>query len=156
MLDVVAERLLGATAGNIMGVVSIISLLASVSAMTFAGPRVYFAMARDGLFFSAASRVHPRYRTPSTAIIAQAVWTSVLVLTATADALVTYTGFAIMLFLGLAVLSLFVLRAREPRRAAAVPCLAVPVAPGALRRGQRGDPGERTRCGLRGRPAPAR
>jgi len=95
--------------------VSIVSLLASVSAMTFAGPRVYFAMARDGLFFRRASVVHPRYRTPSAAIVAQALWTSVLVLTATADALVTYTGFAITLFLGLAVLSLFVLRSREPR-----------------------------------------
>ena len=114
VLDVVAERLLGSTAGDVMGVVSMMSLLASVSAMTFAGPRVYFAMARDGLFVRAASNVHPRYHTPSNAIIAQSVWTSILVLTATADALVTYTGFAITLFLGLAVLSLFVLRAREP------------------------------------------
>ena len=115
VLDVVAERLLGATAGDVMGVVSLVSLLASVSAMTFAGPRVYFAMARDGLFFRAASAIHPRYHTPSNAIVAQAAWASVLVLTATADALVTYTGFAITLFLGLAVLSLFVLRAREPQ-----------------------------------------
>jgi APA family basic amino acid/polyamine antiporter len=115
VLDVVAERLLGPTAGNIMGVVSIISLLASISAMTFAGPRVYFAMARDGLFFPAAARVHERYHTPSTSIVAQSMWASVLVLTATADALVTYTGFAITLFAGLAVLSLFILRAKEPQ-----------------------------------------
>ena len=114
VLDKVADRLLGATAGDIMGVVSIISLLASISAMTFAGPRVYFAMARDGLFFARAAHVHERYRTPSTAIVAQTLWTSVLVLTATADSLVTYTGWALTLFLGLAVLSLFVLRAREP------------------------------------------
>ena len=53
VLDVIADRLLGAVAGNVMGVVSIVSLLASISAMTFAGPRVYFAMARDGLFFRA-------------------------------------------------------------------------------------------------------
>jgi basic amino acid/polyamine antiporter, APA family len=115
VLDVVAERLLGATAGDIMGIVSIISLLASISAMTFAGPRVYFAMARDGLFFPAAARVHERYRTPSTSIAAQSAWASLLIVTATADALVTYTGFAITLFAGLAVLSLFVLRAREPQ-----------------------------------------
>jgi APA family basic amino acid/polyamine antiporter len=114
VLDVVAERLLGAAAGNVMGVVGIISLLASISAMTFAGPRVYFAMARDGLFFRAAERVHPRYQTPAVSIVAQAAWTSVLVLSAAADALVTYTGFAIMLFSGIAVLALFVLRRREP------------------------------------------
>ena len=83
VLDVIADRLLGAAAGNIMGVVSIVSLLASISAMTFAGPRVYFAMARDGLFFTRAARVHPRYRTPAVAIVAQAVWSSLLVLSAT-------------------------------------------------------------------------
>lgn len=114
VLDLVAERLLGAATGNIMGVVSIVSLLASISAMTFAGPRVYFAMARDGLFFRHAGTVHPRYRTPTTAIVAQAIWSSLLVLTATADALLTYTGFAIILFSGFAVAALFVLRARQP------------------------------------------
>ena len=56
VLDVIADRLLGAAAGNIMGVVSIVSLLASISAMTFAGPRVYFAMARDGQFFKSAAQ----------------------------------------------------------------------------------------------------
>ena len=65
VLDVVAERMLGGAAGNIMGVVSIISLAASVSAMSFAGPRVYYAMARDGVFFPAAARVHPNFRTPA-------------------------------------------------------------------------------------------
>ena len=129
VLDVVAERLLGATAGNVMGVVSIVSLLASVSAMTLAGPRVYFAMARDGLFFRSAAAVHPRYHTPSTAIVAQASWTSVLVLTATAEALITYTGFAIILFLGLAVFSLFVLRAREPEADRPFRAWLYPVAP---------------------------
>ena len=81
VLDVIADRLLGARAGDIMGIVSIISLAASISAMTFAGPRVYYAMARDGLFFDAAAKVHPRYRTPAAAIVAQAIWASVLVLT---------------------------------------------------------------------------
>jgi APA family basic amino acid/polyamine antiporter len=114
VLDVIANRLLGSSAGNIMGIVSIVSLAASISAMTLAGPRVYFAMARDGLFFSRIAAVHPRYRTPSSAIVSQAIWSSVLVLTATADALVNYTGFAIVLFSGVAVAALFVLRRREP------------------------------------------
>ena len=51
-------------AGDVMGIVSIIGLVASVNAMTFAGPRVYFAMARDGVFFRAAAGVHPTYKTP--------------------------------------------------------------------------------------------
>src|SRR5215204_4716483 len=70
VLDVVADRLLGSGAGHVMGIVSIVSLLASNSAMTFAGPRVYFAMARDGVFFNAAAKVHPAYRTPAFSIIA--------------------------------------------------------------------------------------
>ena len=129
VLDVVAERLLGASAGNVMGIVGIISLLASISAMTFAGPRVYFAMARDGLFFRAAERVHPRYQTPAVSIVAQAAWTSVLVLSATADALATYTGFAIMLFSGIAVLALFVLRRRDPGAERPFRAWGYPVAP---------------------------
>jgi len=129
MLDLIADRLLGQMAGNIMAVVSIISLLASISAMTFAGPRVYFAMGRDGVFFSRAASVHPRYKTPVVAILAQATWSSLLVLSAGADALVTYTGFAIVLFSGVAVLALFVLRAREPHAERPFRAWGYPVAP---------------------------
>jgi APA family basic amino acid/polyamine antiporter len=114
VLDVIADRLLGESAGNIMGIVSLVSLAASISAMTLAGPRVYYAMARDGLFFARIAVVHPRYRTPASAIVAQAIWSSILVLTATAGALVNYTGFAIVLFSGIAVAAVFVLRRREP------------------------------------------
>lgn len=130
VLDVIADRLLGGAAGNTMGVVSIISLLASISAMTFAGPRVYFAMARDGLFFRAAAAVHPLYKTPSVSILAQAAWSSLLVLSATADALVTYTGFAIVLFSGVAVVALFVLRAKEPNAERPFRAIGYPIAPG--------------------------
>jgi APA family basic amino acid/polyamine antiporter len=110
--------------------VSIVSLLASISAMTFAGPRVYFAMARDGLFFRRAADVHSRYKTPAAAIIAQALWSSLLVLSAKADALLTYTGFAIVLFSGVAVVSLFVLRARQPQAERPFRAWGYPIAPG--------------------------
>ena len=130
MLDFIADRLLGSVAGNIMAVVSIISLLASISAMTFAGPRVYFAMARDGVFFKRAAVVHPRYRTPAASILAQATWSSLLVLSAKADTLVNYTGFAIVLFSGVAVVALFVLRAKEPGAERPFRAWGYPVAPG--------------------------
>ena len=129
VLDVIADRLLGARAGDIMGIVSIISLAASISAMTFAGPRVYYAMARDGLFFDAAARVHPKFKTPAAAIVAQSVWASLLVLSGSADALTNYTGFAIVLFAGVAVTSLFVLRAREPHAPRPFKTFGYPVAP---------------------------
>jgi APA family basic amino acid/polyamine antiporter len=130
VLDVIADRLLGGAAGDTMGVVSIISLLASISAMTFAGPRVYFAMARDGLFFRSAASIHPRYRTPAASILAQATWSSALVLSATADALVTYTGFAIVLFSGVAVVALFVLRAKHPDAERPFRAVGYPLVPG--------------------------
>jgi APA family basic amino acid/polyamine antiporter len=130
VLDVVGDRLLGSAAGDTMGVISIVGLLASISAMTVAGPRIYFAMARDGLFFRRAATIHPRHQTPSTSILAQAIWSSLLVLSATADALVTYTGFAIVLFSGVAVVALFVLRAREPDAERPFRAIGYPVLPG--------------------------
>jgi basic amino acid/polyamine antiporter, APA family len=129
VLDVIADKLLGARAGDIMGIVSIVSLLASISAMTFAGPRVYYAMARDGLFFASAARIHPRYRTPAVAIVAQGAWSAVLVLSGTADALTRYTGFAVVLFAGVAVAALFVLRMREPNAPRPFKALGYPIAP---------------------------
>ncbi|MEO6235352.1 MAG: amino acid permease [Vicinamibacterales bacterium] len=114
VLDVIADRLLGTRAGDVMALVSIISIAASISAMVFAGPRVYYAMARDGLFVRPAATVHPRYRTPAISIVAQGVWSGLLVLSGSASTLTTYTGFAVVLFAGIAVASLFVLRRREP------------------------------------------
>jgi APA family basic amino acid/polyamine antiporter len=114
VLDVVADRLLGQRAGNIMAVVAIVSLMAGINAWTFAGPRVYFAMARDGLFFKSAARVHPKYKTPAASIIAQAAFSILLVLTGSLDSIANYVGFAITLFAGTAVAAVFVLRAKAP------------------------------------------
>ena len=114
LTDVVAERLFGFVAGNILAVFTIVSFAASISAMVMAGPRVYFAMARDHVFLESAARVHPKYRTPMLAITAQAVWASILVLMGDLRQLVGYTGFAVVLFAGVAVMSVFVLRRREP------------------------------------------
>ena len=112
---VAADRLFGSSAGGVFAALAIVIVLGSISAMTLAGPRVYFAMARDAAFFRSAARVHPRYRTPAIAILAQAGWSCLLVLSGTFDGLLTYTGFAVILFSALAVLSLFVVRHRgEP------------------------------------------
>jgi len=129
LIDSVAERLFGFVAGNLLGIFTIVSIAASISAMVLSGPRVYYAMARDGVFLAAAARVHPTYRTPVLAIAAQAVWASVLVLSATLSELVAYTGFAIVLFSGVAVLALFVLRRRDPDAHRPFKALWYPVAP---------------------------
>jgi basic amino acid/polyamine antiporter, APA family len=114
LLDVVGERLFGAAAANAITIFTIVSLSASISAMTLAGPRVYYAMAKDGLFLPAAARVHPKFRTPATAIVAQGLWSAVLVLCGTLSQLVSYTGFAVVLFSAVAVSCVFVLRRRDP------------------------------------------
>jgi len=114
LVDNVAERLFGFTVGNIIAVFTIVSIAASISAMVLAGPRVYFAMARDGLFAAPAARIHPRFRAPVSAIATQAVWSGVLVLCGSLSQLVSYTGFAVVLFSGVAVGAVFVLRRREP------------------------------------------
>jgi APA family basic amino acid/polyamine antiporter len=117
VLDVVGDRLLGARAGDIMAIVAIVSLAAGINAWTFAGPRVYFAMARDNAFFKSAGRVHPTYKTPAASIIAQAAFAILLVLTGSLDSIANYVGFAITLFAGTAVAAVFVLRRREPNAA---------------------------------------
>jgi APA family basic amino acid/polyamine antiporter len=113
-MDVIAERLFGHFAGNLLAVLTAISIAASVSAMIIAGPRVYFAMARDGVFFRRAAIIHPRYRTPAGAILAQSAWSSLLVLTGSFNQLIAYTGFAVVLFSGIAGVALFVLRRDQP------------------------------------------
>jgi APA family basic amino acid/polyamine antiporter len=130
VLDVVAERLLGGRAGDIMGLVSLVSLAASISAMTIAGPRVYYAMARDGVFLRPAAEIHPRYQTPAKSIVAQSVWSALLVLSGSAGALGRYTGFAVVLFAGVAVVALFVLRSREPNAPRPFKAVGYPIVPG--------------------------
>jgi APA family basic amino acid/polyamine antiporter len=112
-----------------MGAVSIVSLAAGINAWTFAGPRVYYAMAQDGVFFSAAARVHARYKTPAASIVAQALWATVLILTGSRDKLANYVGFAIVLFAGVAVAAVFVLRWREPDAPRPFKALGYPIAP---------------------------
>jgi len=129
VFDLIGERILGARAGDLLAVIAIVSVSAGLNAWTFAGPRVYYAMARDGLFFPAASQVHPRFRTPHVSIMAQAAWASVLILTGSLDTLSNYVGFAITLFAGIAVAAVFVLRARDPEAPRPYKTLGYTVAP---------------------------
>jgi APA family basic amino acid/polyamine antiporter len=110
--EIAAGRLFGSAAASMFAGVAILIILSSLSAWTLAGPRIYFAMARDGVFLASAARVHPRYRTPAVAIFAQTAWSTLLVLSGTFEQLLTNTGFSVILFSALAVLSLFFVRIR--------------------------------------------
>ncbi len=127
--NLAAERLLGPTASMLLGGLAVVILLSSLSAMTLAGPRVYYAMARDGAFLPGAATVHPRYHTPWVSMTAQAVWSGVLVLVYSSVDLAEYTGFAVLLFSGFAVSALFVLRRRHPEESRPFRAWGYPVAP---------------------------
>jgi APA family basic amino acid/polyamine antiporter len=126
---VVAERLLGPVAADALSVLTIIIVIGGVSAMVFAGPRIYYAMARDKSFVGLAARVHPRFHTPAASIVSQALWTSVLILSGTFFQLLSYTGFAVVLFAGVAVAALFVMRWKHPDEPRPFRALGYPVAP---------------------------
>jgi basic amino acid/polyamine antiporter, APA family len=115
--DRVATAVLQAVFGGaglaIMAAAIMISTFGCANGLILAGPRVYYAMARDGLFFRAAAALHPRYRTPTLALLIQAVWTCVLCLSGTYSQLLDYVIFAALLFYLLTALSLFALRRRR-------------------------------------------
>ncbi len=76
VIDAAAEQLFAGAAANALMLLSMLITAGTISAMVFAGPRVYYAMARDGLFMPAAAQVHPRWRTPVAAILAQGLWSA--------------------------------------------------------------------------------
>jgi len=109
----VGEVLFGQTGAWLFSGFVIVTVLGSLAAIIMSAPRVYFAMARDGLFFPAAAAIHPRFKTPARCIALQAVLASILVLSGTFEQIVSYFFFVVLIFLGLTVFGLFLLRRRE-------------------------------------------
>lgn len=114
----IAEKATGAlfgasTAALISGLI-IISVFGALNGSILVGPRVYYAMARDGLFFRKVAHVHPRFRTPGFSILIQAIWASLLTLLGTFEQLFTFTMFIGILFWIAATASVFTLRKKRP------------------------------------------
>ncbi len=107
-----AAALFGGKGGDFFSAVMSVGLLSTVSAMTIVGPRVYYAMAQDGCFFSGAARVHARWGTPIQAILWQSLATVLMILTGSFESLLYYIGFALVLFAALAVVGMVRLRQR--------------------------------------------
>jgi APA family basic amino acid/polyamine antiporter len=115
--DRVATAALQAMFGDpgltLMAAAIMISTFGCNNGLILAGARVFYAMARDGLFLKRAARLHPRYHTPAFALWIQAAWTSVLCLSGTYSQLLDYVMFAAVLFYLLTAIGLFVLRLKR-------------------------------------------
>jgi APA family basic amino acid/polyamine antiporter len=109
-----AAMVLGASAGKVVAAVILVSIFSAANGIALTLPRLFFAMARDGVFFARLAAVHPRFGTPAAAIIGTALWSAVLVLSGTFEQLLTYVVFMSWLWFALAALAIFAYRRREP------------------------------------------
>jgi len=129
----IAERasgaLFGGTGAGAISAAVIVSTFGALNGAIFVAPRVYYAMARDGIFFRKVGEVHPRFGTPAFAILVQAVWASILTLTGTYEQLFTYVVFVSLIFWIAATASVFVLRRRFPDLARPYKTSGYPVVP---------------------------
>jgi len=108
-------RVTGEWGGKLLTAAILCSMLGAMNALILAGPRAYYQMAKDGLFFERVSRVHPRWRTPVEALVFQGLWAAFLVLVIGGfSQLFTYVIFGGWIFYALAVLSVVALRRKEP------------------------------------------
>jgi len=108
------EALFGAAGGKVFAFIVIVAVLGSLLGLLMALPRVYYAMASDGVFFKAIATVHPRFGTPARAIAIQAAIASLYVAVGTFNQIIGYFIFVTVLFVGLTVAGLFRIRRRAP------------------------------------------
>jgi APA family basic amino acid/polyamine antiporter len=112
------EALFGPAGGQVFAAIVVVAVLGSLASMLMGAPRVYYAMARDGLFLPALAAVHPRFGTPARAVALQAVLASALVLAGTFEQILAYFFFSVVAFLALTVAAVYVLRGQSPAAAA--------------------------------------
>jgi APA family basic amino acid/polyamine antiporter len=123
-----AEMIFGAIGGTIMASAILISTFGCNNGLILSGSRVYYAMARDGLFFKRAGQLN-RNHVPGVALIVQAIWTSLLCLTGTYGQLLDYVIFAALIFYALTTIGLFILRSKRPDAERPYRAIGYPVLP---------------------------
>lgn len=108
------SALLNRQTGKLIAAAVVISTFSAINGSILAGPRVCYAMSRDGLFFKKAARIHPRFKTPGTAILIQACWCCILILSGSFERLIVFTMFVSIAFWIAATASVFTLRKKLP------------------------------------------
>jgi basic amino acid/polyamine antiporter, APA family len=112
----VAERTMGRFGASLLTVTILMSIFGAANGWSMTAPRIYFAQARDGLFFRRFGTVHPRYQTPAFAILAFGFWCALLAVTGTYESLASYAMYAAWIFYGLTSAGVLVLRHKYPQR----------------------------------------
>jgi basic amino acid/polyamine antiporter, APA family len=124
----VMTQMFGAAGGLLMAAAILISSFGCNNGLILSGARVYYAMAKDGLFFRSVAKLHPTYKTPAVSLMVQMVWACLLCVSGSYGQLLDYIIFAVLVFYILTIVGLFVLRrtrpdAERPYRAVGYPVL---------------------------------
>ena len=125
----VMTQMFGSAGGALMAVAIMISGFGCCNGLILSGARVYYAMAKDGLFFRSVAKLHPAYKTPAVSLMVQMVWTCVLCISGSYGQLLDYIIFAVLVFYVLTIFGLFVLRRTHPEAERPYKAVGYPVLP---------------------------
>jgi basic amino acid/polyamine antiporter, APA family len=125
----VMTQMFGSVGGLLMAAAIMVSGFGCNNGLILAGARVYYAMAKDGLFFRSVARLHPTYKTPAVSLMVQMVWTCVLCVSGSYGQLLDYIIFAVLVFYILTIIGLFVLRRTRPNAERPYRAIGYPVLP---------------------------
>ncbi len=124
------KTVVGSLGGGLIALAIFISTFGTAGIYTLTAPRIYFAMANDGIFFKQVSRIHPKYNTPYYAIIIQSTWAVLLVLFwGTFENLISYVVFTDWIFFALAASTVFIFRRKLPNTQREYKTLGYPITP---------------------------
>ncbi len=125
----VMQQMFQSKGAALMALAIMISTFGCCNGLIMAGARVYYAMARDGLFFRSVGKLHPRYKTPVVSLVVQGIWTCLLCLSGSYGQLLDYIIFAVLVFYILTIAGLFVLRRTRPDAERPYKAIGYPVLP---------------------------
>jgi APA family basic amino acid/polyamine antiporter len=125
----VMQQMFGSVGAALMAFAILISTFGCCNGLILAGARVYYAMAKDGLFFKSVAKLHPGHKTPVVSLIVQGVWTCLLCLSGSYGQLLDYIIFAVLIFYILTIAGLFVLRRTRPNAERPYKAIGYPVLP---------------------------
>jgi len=125
----VMEAAVGPVGASVIALIILLSMAGTTNGHLLTAPRVFYAMAKDGLFFKGVAKVHPKYRTPHVSIIVLAIWASLLSLSGTFEQLYSYVIFGFWIFMGLTVAGVMILRRKFPDRPRPYKTWGYPVTP---------------------------